>query len=142
MGAVSEEDSQFFTAVRSVRDSDGDGIPDAVETYVLGSNPGKSDTSGDGLSDWEKAYRLDLDPTVRDSAGDGVSDAEKIAAGTDPRIALSPAQIAAASRSIRYTYDDDDRLTGTWFGLGGASTTTDLTPAGNPEDIRDRDAAQ
>lgn len=143
VGAIAEGNSAFFSASRSVgssRDSDGDGIPDAIETKVLGTNPHRADTSGDGLSDWEKFYRLDLDPTVRDTAGDGISDTEKIAAGIDPRIPASPAQATAASRSIRYTYDDDDRLTGTWFGLGGASTTTDLSPAGNPNDIRDRDA--
>lgn len=156
-GAVSEAKSQFFMATRqpvtnsrraaSTRgsrpgDSDGDGIPDDIERLVLGTDPHSADTSGDGLSDWDKAYRYDLNPAVRDTAGDGVSDAEKIAAGTDPRVAFSPAQSSAASRSIRYTYDDDDRLTGTWFGLGGASTTTGLTPAGNPEDIRDRDVSR
>ena len=151
-GAVSEAPSQFFMATRqsssgtgsaaSIGDSDGDGIPDDVERLVFGTDPGNADTSGEGMSDWEKAYRLGLDPAVRDTAGDGISDAEKIASGNDPRVAASPARISAASRSIRYTYDDDDRLTGTWFGLGGASTETALTPAGNPEDIRDRSAAR
>ncbi len=156
-GAVSEAKSQFFMATRQTApnqqgaspaqishdgDSDGDGIPDDIERLVLGTNPHRADTSGDGLSDWVKSYRYDLNPTVRDTAGDGVSDAEKIASGNDPRVALSPAEKAAASRSIRYTYDDDDRLTGTWFGLGGASTTTALSPVGNPDDIRDRDAAR
>ena len=151
-GAVSEAHSQFFMATRQAisgtrsaglaGDSDGDGIPDDVERLVFGTNPYSADTSGEGLSDWEKAYRLGLDPTVRDTAGDGISDAEKIAAGTDPRVPASAAQISAASRSIRYTYDDDDRLTGTWFGRGGASTATALSPAGNPDDIRDRDAAR
>ena len=155
-GAVSEARSQFFMATRQSNvnrrgtapggarpgDSDGDGIPDDIERLVLGTDPHSADTSGEGLSDWEKAYRYGLDPTVRDTAGDGISDAEKIAAGTDPRVAVSQAQTSAASRSIRYTYDDDDRLTGTWFGLGGASTTTGLSPAGNPDDIRDREAAR
>lgn len=148
-GAVSKAPWQFFMATRqtspgtgrtaSVGDSDGDGIPDDVERLVFGTNPYSADTSGEGLSDWDKAYRLGLNPAVRDTAGDGISDAEKIASGGDPRVPASAAQISAASRSIRYTYDDDDRLTGTWFGLGGASTETALTPAGNPKDIRGRD---
>lgn len=144
-GTVSAADSQFFKVSRPYgagRDTDGDGIPDSVETLVFGSDPNRADTSGDGLSDWDKAYRLGLNPSVRDTAGDGISDAEKIATGTDPRVPASPAQSTAASRSIRYIYDDDDRLTGTWFGRGGASTTTVLSPAGNPDDIRDRDAAR
>lgn len=123
-------------------DSDGDGIPDVMEEKVYGTNPNKSDSSGDGISDWEKVYRYDLNPRVQDTAGDGISDDEKILSGTDPRVPLTAEQKAAASRSIRYTYDDDDRLTGTFFGLGGAAIKTELTPAGNPVNIRNRNATK
>ena len=123
-------------------DSDGDGIPDLMEEKVYGTNPHKTDTSGDGISDWEKVFHYDLNPRVRDTSGDGIHDDEKIAAGADPRVAVSPAQREAARGSIRYYYDDDDRLTGTWVGLGGASATTVLTPAGNPKEIRERDAVK
>ena len=122
-------------------DSDGDGIPDEMEEKVYGTNPDKADSSGDGISDWEKAYRYDLNPRVQDTAGDGISDDERILSGADPRVSLTTDQKAAALRSIRYTYDDDDRLTGTFFGLGGASIKTELTPAGNPVGIRNRNAA-
>lgn len=130
-GAVSDSEAQFFFATRGDVDADADGIPDVVETYVLGTDPHNAHTGGDTLTDWEKIYRYDLNPFVRDTAGDGVSDAEKIAAGADPNVALSPERQTAARRSIRYTYDDDDRLTGTWFGLGGGAATTVLSPAGN-----------
>lgn len=135
-GAVSTNAAHFYRATIGGRDSDGDGIPDAVESLVLGTDPDKKETSGGGLTDWDRIYRYDLDPFVRDSAGDGMSDAEKIEMGMDPRVPLSCEEQAAAARSIRYTYDDDDRLTGTWFGLGGGSKRTTLSPAGNPETVR------
>ena len=123
-------------------DSDGDGIPDVMEEKVYCTNPNKTDSSGDGISDWEKVYRYGLNPRVRDTAGDGISDDEKILSGADPRVSLTAEQKAAAVKSIRYTYDDDDRLTGTFFGLGGASTKTELTPAGNPAVIHNRNATK
>lgn len=134
-GAVAANDTHFFMATAGDRDSDGDGIPDAVETLVLGTNPRRQATSGGGLTDWDRIYRYDLDPFVKDSSGDGISDAEIIARGADPRIAVSVQERASASRSIRYTYDDDDRLTTTWFGLGGGAVRTTLTPAGNPTSV-------
>ena len=143
-GVHSVSNQLFVTATfsESQLDSDGDGIPDVMEEKVYGTNPNKVDSSGDGISDWEKVYRYDLNPRVQDTAGDGISDDEKILSGTDPRVPLTAEQKAAASRSIRYTYDDDDRLTGTFFGLGGASIKTELTPAGNPAEIRNRNVAK
>ena len=126
----------------STTDTDGDGIPDIMEQKVYGTNPSKADSSGDGISDWEKVFHYDLNPRVRDTSGDGIDDDEKIAAGVDPRVAVGTDEREAAKVSIRYYYDDDDRLTGTYVGLGGASTTTKLTPAGNPKEIRERDAAK
>jgi len=130
------------TFAEATTDSDGDGIPDEMEEKIYGTNPYKVDSSGDGISDWEKVFHYDLNPRVRDTSGDGIHDDEKIAAGADPRVAISPAEREAAKCSIRYYYDDDDRLTGTWVGLGGASTATTLSPAGNPCDVRERDAAK
>ena len=140
--SVSNQMFVMATFSETALDSDGDGIPDVMEEMVYGTNPNKADSSGDGISDWEKVYRYSLNPRVQDTAGDGISDDEKIASGTDPRVPLTAEQKAAASRSIRYTYDDDDRLTGTFFGLGGASIKTELTPAGNPADIRNRNATK
>ena len=142
-GAYSVSNQLFMMATFSEisYDSDGDGIPDIMEQKVYGTNPYKADSSGDGLTDWEKVFHYDLNPRVRDTAGDGVSDDEKILSGADPRVPLTSEQQAAASRSIRYTYDDDDRLTGTWLGLGGSSIKTKLTPAGNPVEINNRDTS-
>lgn len=57
-------------------DSDGDRIPDDLESY-FGSNPMKKDTDADGLSDYQECIVLGTDPTKRDSDGDGVSDADE-----------------------------------------------------------------
>ena len=141
-GAHSVSNQLFMMATFSdvSCDSDGDGIPDVVEEKVYGTNPYKADSSGDGLSDWEKSYRYDLNPRVRDTSKDGIDDDEKIASGADPRVAVSVAEQQKAKMSIRYYYDDDDRLTGTWFGTGGGSTKTTLTTAGNPSEVRRRNS--
>ena len=58
-------------------DTDGDGLPDSLETGQYGSqDPNNSDTDGDGLSDgFEVANGLDpLVPEQIDTDGDGVND--------------------------------------------------------------------
>ena len=140
-GVVSLPSQQFFKAYRdSTADSDGDGIPDILEILIFGTDPHKIDTSGDGLSDWVKIYCYELDPLLRDTDGDGIDDDEEILTGMSPTVPASTAEQNAASRTIRYFYDDDDRLTGTYFGKGGNSTTATLTPAGNPVKIQNRSA--
>ena len=63
-------------------DSDGDGLNDSME-ITIGSNPLNPDTDGDGISDGEEAT-LGTDPTDTDTDGDGLSDGEEIELGTDP----------------------------------------------------------
>lgn len=125
--------SLFLHAARGNIDSDGDGIPDGMETLHFGTNPHLWDSSGDGLSDWIKIYRYGLDPLQRDSDGDGYSDDEELLAGTDPTTA-NP----GAHDSIRYYYDEDDRLTGGYLGADAGATTATLTPAGNPVKLQER----
>ena len=141
-GAHSISNQLFMMATFSETslDSDGDGVPDIMEEKVYGTNPYRADSSGEGLSDWEKVYRYDLNPRVRDTSGDGIDDDEKIFSGADPRVAVSAAEQEKARMSIRYYYDDDDRLVGTWFGRSEGSTKTLLSPAGNPREINSRDA--
>ena len=139
-GVPAGRTTEFWMAVRGDEDSDGDGVPDVVERHVLGSDPARRDTTGSGLNDWEKVYRYGLLPTVVSTAEDGISDAEKVATGKDPAQPVSASEATAAQTSIRYAYDEDDRLVGTWFGAGGGGITTGLSPAGNPETIRQRNA--
>ena len=64
-------------------DSDGDGLSDAFEVNVLGTDPHKRDTDGDGLSDLrEKDFGTN--PRMFDTDGDGVGDGREVTVGTDP----------------------------------------------------------
>ena len=139
-GISADSKTYFISLASGSGDADGDGISDVLETLVYGTNPYKADTNGDGLSDKEKIFHYDLDPYVSDTSGDGISDTEKVLSGVDPRLPISAEAREAVKVKIRYYYDDDDRLTDTWVGIGGASTATRLSPAGNPKDIRERPA--
>ncbi len=123
----------FVRAARGDIDTDGDGIPDGMETLQFGTNPHLWDSCGDGLSDWLKLYRYGLDPLSRDSDGDGYDDDEEIATGQNPSVFNG-----GASATIRYVYDDDDRLTGSYSGAGRGVSAVTLTPAGNPAVLRER----
>ena len=56
----------------------------------------------------------------------GMQNSDEVLAGTDP---LS--QDAGAEHTIRYFYDDDDRLISANSGEGNASSGTLLSPSGN-----------
>jgi parallel beta-helix repeat protein len=132
-GLVSESRSYFIKLVNGTGDSDGDGVSDILESMVYGTNPHKADTSGGGLLDGEKLFRYCLNPFVSDTDGDGYADEEEIANGQNP-IVPTP----GADRTIRYVYDDDDRLKSTYFGKGTGKIRTTLSPAGNPTAIEKR----
>lgn len=63
-------------------DSDGDGLDDATEIYIVGTDPANPDTDGDGLLDFEVVYWLN--PLNPDSDGDGISDGVEVMRGSDP----------------------------------------------------------
>lgn len=64
-------------------DSDGDGLSDAFELVVLGTDPRKRDTDGDGLNDLrEKDFGSD--PNAFDTDGDGMGDGREVTVGTAP----------------------------------------------------------
>jgi hypothetical protein len=65
-------------------DGDGDGLADARELLLYGTDPGVSDTDGDGLLDGEEINRYDLDPMDADTDGDGYTDGVEVALGMNP----------------------------------------------------------
>jgi hypothetical protein len=75
-------------------DSDADGISDADETALYGTNPGSADSDLDGVSDGAE-LAAGTNPLVADSAVgvdsdvDGLLDADESTFGTDPGIADS-----------------------------------------------------
>ena len=69
-------------------DSDGDGVPNVVET-ANGTDPDDPDSDDDGLNDGDEAT-AGTDPLVADSDGDGYQDGREVSRGTDPLDADSP----------------------------------------------------
>lgn len=115
----------FFTW-GSGADADGDGVSDAHERFCRGTDPRRADTDGDGVTDGEELAR-ELDPRAADTDGDGYCDGEEVLSGQDPRV---PHPDAACS--IRYYYDDDDRLIASHAGRNEAGGSCTLSPTGNP----------
>lgn len=66
-------------------DSDGDGLLDADEVNVHGTNPLDPDTDDDGLSDGDEVNVHGTDPLDADSDDDGLNDGDEVNVyGTDP----------------------------------------------------------
>jgi len=57
----------FFTADYTDVHSDGDGIPDFLETYVYGTDPTKWDSDGDGISDYDEIFIYGTNPLNPDA---------------------------------------------------------------------------
>jgi hypothetical protein len=64
-------------------DSDGDRAPDFIELQ-FGSDPTNPDTDGDGIGEADEVTIYGTNPLVADSDGGGVNDGDEIAAGSDP----------------------------------------------------------
>lgn len=84
-GVASAPSNLAFGKPAGAADTDGDGLPDAVEEE-LGTDPAKADTDGDGLNDLDEVLGGG-DPLTADAAldndGDGLTTAEEIEAGTN-----------------------------------------------------------
>lgn len=102
-------------------DSDGDGLQNSTELYLVGTNPNDCDTDGDNLPDSEIYWGLN--PLNPDTDGDGASDYEEINNGTNP---LVPDQ-GGAGGSIVGTYVGQDSF--------GSPFQFVLYPNGNAEGI-------
>ena len=62
----------------ALADADSDGLTSLREFY-LGTNPAQSDTDGDGLADGDELFLLDMDPLNPDEDNDGIPDGEDTA---------------------------------------------------------------
>jgi hypothetical protein len=130
----------FFLAARTDIDSDGDGISDCRETYVLGTRPDAWDSAGLAIGDFARMYVYGLAPLLRDTNGDGMDDDEAILRGMNP--VTQNAGVGAST--IRYLYDQDDRLTGTFTttsgDTGGGAAQYTVSPGHNVLSVSERSA--
>ena len=88
--------SPAAAADTALLDSDADGLPDADETAVYGTDPANADSDLDGVADGAELAAgtnpLVADsPAAADTDGDGLLDADETTFGTDPGIADSDA---------------------------------------------------
>jgi hypothetical protein len=118
---------RLFLVLGTRADLDGDGLIDARERLMYGTSPSLADTDGDGLLDGDEQNAVPpLDPLAPDTDGDGYLDGEEVLAGTNPLV-----HDIGADGTIRYFYDDDDRLVAAHAGVAETSSSTALSPAGN-----------
>jgi len=149
--------SGFFT-VAPHKDTDNDGVSDAVEILIHGTDPYGTSSAGDGMTDkWKQRYGLDpnvwldpnadpdndgltnfqeylnnTDPFNPDTDGDGYTDGWEVANGTNP---LDPDDPGAAGPPAGN--DDKDVA----FTLGGdyaqwEMTVRGITPGGDARTLK------
>jgi hypothetical protein len=88
------------TKIQSLKDSDQDGLLDAIET-ILGTDPNNPDTDGDGLKDGEEINTYGTDPLNPDTDNDGLADREEVNLGTDPLKSDSDGDGLADGREVQ-----------------------------------------
>ncbi len=123
-------------------DSDGDGLPDALE-IMLGSDPYKADSDGDGLPDGIE-YILKGDPfSARpedDDDGDGLTNIEEVRLGTDPSRADTDGDGLSDGEEVTRYHTDPLRMDtdGDGFpdGLEVALGTDPLNPGSFPSPLQ------
>lgn len=85
-----------LSKVKTIVDTDADGITDGDEVNIYGTDPNNADTDGDGINDgdelayWGTNWNVDYDSdglnnlVDADADNDGFSDGEELERGTDP----------------------------------------------------------
>lgn len=86
----------------SQQDKDGDGLSNLDEVKTYKTNPIRKDTDGDGLTDGDEIKKYSTSPLKEDTDEDGVLDSDEIKLGLNPLLAD-----ANELASIEQTLDED-----------------------------------
>ncbi len=81
--AVADLNGDEIVDLTGEGDEDGDGLTDADEVLIFGTDPCNPDTDGDGLDDSVEVAGC-TDPQKPDTDGDTISDSDELTNGTDP----------------------------------------------------------
>ena len=82
-------------ALGDMKDSDGDGLADAVELFTTHTDPANADTDGDGLTDGQEIRATGSKPLQFSSANDGLGDGWKAANNLNPNQWINPQAVCA-----------------------------------------------
>ncbi len=129
---VYDEAGLFATSGVGNDDTDGDGLPDAVEVEI-GTDPNNPDTDGDGLSDGDEYYQYHTNPLSSDTDGDGLGDGLEIQIGFDPLKLDSDND--GIPDNIAYqmgAYGPGNLNASSQLMLGSAYVKPGMSPAGSP----------
>jgi hypothetical protein len=68
--------SRFYVVGNADLDTDQEGITDARERWIYGTDEDAADSDGDGLNDWDEIFVAGTQPWIMDTDFDGVLDGE------------------------------------------------------------------
>ncbi len=115
--ASTNQSQRFYITGNADLDEDLDGLASAREQYLYKTRSDLFDTDGDGLGDgWEMGYGLlplsivGTNGALGDADNDGFGNLEEQLLGSNPNLPNSAGATGVVA-TIRYYYDEDDRLT-------------------------------
>lgn len=122
--------------VSAVIDSDGDGLTDADEANIYGTNPYEADTDFDFITDDVEINLYGTNPNYSDSDADGLSDNDEFVHGSAPLVADTDGDRLLDGNEV-YVYgtmpnDVDTDGDGTRDGHELDVCTDPLDPSSNP----------
>jgi hypothetical protein len=92
-------DLRYVILANHVRDSDGDGVLDALEKLVLGTDPDKWDTDGDGVGDYDEVFIHKSSPLAGSGTVGGPPDQVKYGLGLPDQ---DMSKVISGSAALRY----------------------------------------
>jgi hypothetical protein len=130
--------TRFYRVGNADQDIDSDGLTDARERFMYGTDEELTDTDGDGLSDLAEAQTYYTDPLNPDTDNDGLNDGDEITPyGTDPldpdsdNDGLLDGDEAHTCRRFSYSVDP---VSSSWVNLSTNGTSLRGSLANNDED--------